>query len=82
LFDADESDGCRVAERMIDSLSPGDETLTASVSIGVAVGAAGDDADQVYAAADAAMYRAKRAGGMRYQTALSRVLPGPRLWRR
>jgi diguanylate cyclase (GGDEF)-like protein len=81
LFDADESDGCRVAERMIDSLSPGDETLTASVSIGVAVGAAGDDADKVYAAADAAMYRAKRAGGMRYQTALSRVLPGPRLWR-
>jgi diguanylate cyclase (GGDEF)-like protein len=81
LFDADESDGCLVAERMLDSLSPADQSFTASVSIGVAVGTAQDDADQVHAAADAAMYRAKRAGGMRYQTALSRVLPGPRLWR-
>jgi len=75
LIDAGQGDGCRVAERMLDALAAPDRALTARVSIGVAVGAANDEADEVYAAADAAMYRAKRAGGMRYETALCGLAP-------
>ena len=69
LFDADEVDGCRVADRMLEALVSPVETVTASVSIGLAMGLADDDARQVHSAADAAMYRAKRSGGRRYEVA-------------
>lgn len=43
------------------------DQLTVAASIGVAVGPAGfETADEVVAAADAAMYDAKRLGGGRY----------------
>ena len=65
LFDADEGDGRRFAERMLEALTSTDSAL--SVSVGMAVGASDDDFHEVHAAADALMYQAKRAGGRRYR---------------
>ena len=67
LFDADEADGRRVAERMLQALaaSPLDGEAP-SASIGIAAGSPEDSASAVFEAADAAMYGAKRLGGSRY----------------
>jgi diguanylate cyclase (GGDEF)-like protein len=64
LFDADEGDGRRFAARMLEALTSTQRPV--SVSIGIAAGAPDDDVYGVHAAADAAMYQAKRAGGRRY----------------
>ncbi len=60
-----------VAERLASALRQpyalGDERLAATASIGVAVGPQGlGSADDIVAAADAAMYDAKRRGGDRF----------------
>jgi diguanylate cyclase (GGDEF)-like protein len=64
LFDASESDGRRFADRMLEALMSNQRPV--SVSIGIAAGDPEDDVYGVHAAADAAMYQAKRAGGRRY----------------
>jgi diguanylate cyclase (GGDEF)-like protein len=65
LFDADEADGRRVAQRVLDALRMADGAV--SVSVGMAVGAPDDDVHEVRSAADALMYESKRAGGRRYR---------------
>ncbi len=55
----------RVAERVAEPLQIGEVTLATSVSIGVALSDAADDADGWLRAADQAMYRAKREGRSR-----------------
>jgi diguanylate cyclase (GGDEF)-like protein len=69
LFEASEEDGCRAAERVLAALQAVSVRANASVSIGVASGTPDDDAALVQAAADTAMYEAKRAGGGRYRVA-------------
>jgi diguanylate cyclase (GGDEF)-like protein len=64
LFDADEADGRRFADRMLAALTSTQRPV--SVSIGIAAGGPDDDVYGVHAAADAAMYQAKRSGGRRY----------------
>ncbi|HXQ60886.1 MAG TPA: GGDEF domain-containing protein [Acidimicrobiales bacterium] len=72
LFDADENDARRAAERMLSRLAgavlDGD---IPSASIGIAAGLANAYASEVYEAADAAMYVAKRKGGGRYEVAVA-----------
>jgi diguanylate cyclase (GGDEF)-like protein len=64
LFDADEIGGRDVAKRMLQLLGSAPCSHgTPSVSIGVACGPHDANGSQVLAAADAAMYRAKRLGG-------------------
>jgi diguanylate cyclase (GGDEF)-like protein/PAS domain S-box-containing protein len=67
LLDGTSTDGARiVAERVLDVLAVPAEingaTLTVSASIGVAVAAVGESADDLLRNADAAMYVAKRHG--------------------
>jgi diguanylate cyclase (GGDEF)-like protein len=67
LFNADAADGTRTATRMLDALAATPfrgEAL--GVSIGVASGGPQTSGAAVFAAADAAMYRAKRGGGRNY----------------
>jgi diguanylate cyclase (GGDEF)-like protein len=66
IFDANEQQARRVGERILSALQEADADGALSVSIGIAVGNADDDARQVHDNADAAMYRAKRGGGRRY----------------
>ena len=65
LFDAEEDDGRRFAERMLEALSASDHNL--SVSVGMAIGRLDDDVQEVHATADTLMYQAKRAGGRSYR---------------
>jgi diguanylate cyclase (GGDEF)-like protein len=67
LFDAAEKEAKLVAERILAALRSADESGALSVSIGIAVGSADDDAVKVRGDADEAMYRAKRSGGRRYE---------------
>jgi diguanylate cyclase (GGDEF)-like protein len=70
LFQANENDGRDVAMRMLAALieeSP--RGASPSVSIGIASGGPESDGQMIYAAADAAMYRAKRSGGGRFVVA-------------
>ena len=70
LFNANENDGRDVAMRMLaalDAASSGD--ASPGVSIGIASGGPESDGQMIYAAADAAMYRAKRSGGGRFVVA-------------
>jgi diguanylate cyclase (GGDEF)-like protein len=75
LFDATESDGAEVANRMLAALAAAPSGASpsgvnpAGVSIGIASGGPEDKGQITYAAADAAMYRAKRTGGGRYVVA-------------
>lgn len=78
LFEADVADACRVAERMLEALISPLPERNASASIGIAMGAPDDDAYAIFVAADAAMYRAKRAGGRRYEFAPSMLAPSDR----
>ena len=70
LEDASASVAIGVAERILASLrSPFtilDAQVQSSVSIGIAVAAAGEEADGLLSTADAALYRAKAAGKNRY----------------
>jgi diguanylate cyclase (GGDEF)-like protein len=70
LFNADENDGHDVAMRMLAALDAASSTGTSpGVSIGIASGGPESDGLAVYAAADAAMYQAKRSGGNRFVVA-------------
>lgn len=79
LFDADTTDGVRVAERILALLAhPFDCQCSPRVSIGVTDAAAGEQLASVVRRADAAMYEAKRAGGMRHLVARAdREVDGP-----
>jgi diguanylate cyclase (GGDEF)-like protein len=79
LFDADASDGAQAATRMLAALAAAPfrgEAL--GVSIGIASGGPESSGAAVSAAADAAMYRAKRSGGRRYilATGVEEDVPG------
>jgi diguanylate cyclase (GGDEF)-like protein len=78
LFDADEEDGIHAASRMLEALQASPfRGVPPGVSIGVASGTDHSDGHAIYAAADAAMYRAKREGGRRYAVADSTVGMAP-----
>lgn len=67
LFDASRQDGVRVAERILAALAhPLDCRSAPRVSIGVTEATAGEELGRILRRADAAMYAAKRGGGMRY----------------
>ncbi|HEV2360480.1 MAG TPA: GGDEF domain-containing protein, partial [Acidimicrobiales bacterium] len=67
LFEAEQGAARRMAERMLQATSRVFAwEIEGSISVGVATGGPEDDAAGVLRAADAAMYRAKRAGGKRY----------------
>jgi diguanylate cyclase (GGDEF)-like protein len=69
-LEADAAAGEQVAQRLLDAFAaPPSRGRPGRASIGVAVGSGGVDSREVYAAADAAMYRAKVAGGDRYALA-------------
>jgi diguanylate cyclase (GGDEF)-like protein len=72
LFQADESDGRIVCERILAALAESPSDARPSLSIGIATGASQSDVLEVRAAADDAMYRAKQRGGGCYELA-----PGP-----
>jgi diguanylate cyclase (GGDEF)-like protein len=79
LFDADAADGTQAATRMLAALAAAPfrgEAL--GVSIGIASGGPESSGAAVFAAADAAMYRAKRGGGRRYilATGVEEDVPG------
>jgi diguanylate cyclase (GGDEF)-like protein len=69
LFQADESDGRIVCERILLALAESPSDSRPSISIGIATGASQSDVLEVRAAADEAMYRAKQRGGGRYELA-------------
>jgi diguanylate cyclase (GGDEF)-like protein len=69
LFQADESDGRVVCERILAALASSPNETRPSLSIGIATGAASADVIEVRAAADDAMYRAKQRGGGCYELA-------------
>jgi diguanylate cyclase (GGDEF)-like protein len=71
LFHADESDGRIVGERILKALVVPHEGSRSSLSIGIATGSAHADANEIRAAADDAMYRAKQRGGGCYELAPS-----------
>ncbi|MGO9560903.1 MAG: diguanylate cyclase domain-containing protein [Acidimicrobiales bacterium] len=72
VFDARELEGSRAAERILHALAGAPlEGVSASVSIGIAIGESDSIAGAAYAAADAAMYEAKRRGGRQYALASS-----------
>ena len=54
--------GERISQRLKEPLVVGTTRLGASVSIGIALGGGGEDADQLLRNADVAMYQAKQAG--------------------
>jgi diguanylate cyclase (GGDEF)-like protein len=77
LFNAEREDARQVAERMLDALAQSTTSAYApSVSIGVAAGDPSSSAPDVFAAADAAMYAAKRKGGRRYELVEGTVAGG------
>jgi diguanylate cyclase (GGDEF)-like protein len=69
LFQADESDGRIVCERILAALAESPLGNRPSLSIGIATGASDSDVHAVRAAADNAMYRAKQRGGGCYELA-------------
>jgi len=69
LFQAGEADGRIVSERILRALATPFDGTPPSLSIGIATGAAHTDANEVQAAADEAMYRAKQRGGGCYEMA-------------
>jgi len=74
IFDADEWSLRHAAERILDSVrDASSEWLEPSVSIGGACADAEASFGNVLHSADAAMYEAKRAGGMRFELAEDRV---------
>jgi diguanylate cyclase (GGDEF)-like protein len=78
LFEADERAAVEAAERMLAALdSPHAPPQSATVSIGIAAGNPDSDPLKVFAAADAAMYHAKRQGGGQYATAGRYGADGP-----
>jgi diguanylate cyclase (GGDEF)-like protein len=67
LFDADATDGAGAATRMLAALADAPfRGQVLGVSIGIASGGPNSSGPAVFAAADAAMYRAKRSGGRKY----------------
>jgi diguanylate cyclase (GGDEF)-like protein len=79
LFDADAADGAQAATRMLAALAAAPFRQEAlGVSIGIASGGPESSGAAVAAAADAAMYRAKRGGGRRFilATGVEEVVPG------
>jgi diguanylate cyclase (GGDEF)-like protein len=82
LFDTDEDVGAEVAARILQALPDASaHEWQPSVSIGVACAPPGVALDASVRRADRAMYRAKRAGGMRYELApapATRRSPMPR----
>jgi len=67
LFNADERDGAEAATRMLTALEAAPfYGQTLGVSIGIASGDADSSGSAVFAAADSAMYQAKRSGGRRF----------------
>lgn len=76
VFDADEQAGTRIATRMLAAvLDACHQGQAPRVSIGVACAEPGGSLDDGIRRADAAMYEAKRAGGMRYQLASPQSVP-------
>jgi diguanylate cyclase (GGDEF)-like protein len=72
LYGASRDDALLVGQRILDNIADLPQTpLTPSLSIGIALGTPDDDFHQVLAAADVAMYRAKRGGGGRVEIASS-----------
>jgi diguanylate cyclase (GGDEF)-like protein len=69
LFQADQSDGRIVCERILAALAESPSDARPSLSIGIAPGASDSDVLVVRAAADDAMYRAKQRGGGCYELA-------------
>jgi diguanylate cyclase (GGDEF)-like protein len=70
VFDSDEESGATVAARILETApSTGPRGRRARVSIGVAIVEPGASLGRGLDRADAAMYTAKRAGGMRYTVA-------------
>ncbi len=70
LFDANREDGVRVAERILADLAhPFDCRFAPRVSIGVTDASTDEDLATLIRRADAAMYQAKRTGGMGYSVA-------------
>lgn len=60
LFQADESDGRIVTERILGALAAPRNGERPSLSVGIATGTAHADANEIRAADDEAMYRAKQ----------------------
>jgi GGDEF domain-containing protein len=76
VFDADEQAGAHIAARMLAAvLDACHRDRAPRVSIGVACAEPGGSLDDGIHRADAAMYEAKRAGGMRYQLASPQSVP-------
>jgi diguanylate cyclase (GGDEF)-like protein len=71
LFHASESDGRIVGERILKALTVPQIGSRPSLSIGIATGSTNADANEIRAAADEAMYRAKQRGGGCYELAPS-----------
>jgi diguanylate cyclase (GGDEF)-like protein len=69
LFQANESDGRIVTERILGALAAPRKGPSPSLSVGIATGTAHADAYEIRAAADVAMYRAKQRGGGCYELA-------------
>ena len=73
LQDVEAPFAVEVGERLVGSFAEvvhfADDEAHIGVSIGIALSAPGDDVDAIMARADAAMYRAKQAGGARVVTA-------------
>jgi diguanylate cyclase (GGDEF)-like protein len=77
LFDTQEHVGAEVPARILQAIRDASaHEWQPSVSIGVACALPGAALDASVRRADSAMYRAKRAGGMRYELA-----PAPGPWR-
>jgi diguanylate cyclase (GGDEF)-like protein len=78
VFDADEDAGAQAAARVLDAVlhSRHDDDWMASVSIGVAGVEPGAPLDLSVGRADAALYAAKQAGGMRVTVATAETVPG------
>ncbi|MCA1843003.1 MAG: GGDEF domain-containing protein, partial [Actinobacteria bacterium] len=76
LFCVDRRDAVATAERIrlgIEALTFTDPSLAVTASIGLAAGPVGVDIPELMAAADGALYRAKRAGRNRVETAEPRA---------
>jgi len=77
VFDSDEHGGVYVAERILDAMREAPHRgQPPRISIGVAGVGAEASLDDSIRRADAAMYEAKRAGGMRYKLAGADLIPG------
>jgi diguanylate cyclase (GGDEF)-like protein len=78
VFDADQDAGAQVAARVLDAVlnTRHDDDWMPSVSIGVAGVEPGAPLDVSIGRADAALYAAKQAGGMRVAVATGETVPG------